>query len=684
MLQNSPNRLSKEKSPYLLQHAYNPVDWYSWSDESFKLAKRLDKPIFLSIGYSTCHWCHVMERESFENETIANLLNRAFICIKVDREERPDIDSVYMNVCQMLTGSGGWPLTIIMTPDKKPFYAATYIPPRNFGNRIGLPDLISRISELWKTKRDIIYESAESIIDKLQDNSSSDESIPINENIFHGSARILESNYDRERGGFGSSPKFPSPHNLSFLLRYSQEYNSQSSKNIAYHTLKAMREGGIYDHIGYGFHRYSTDRNWLLPHFEKMLYDQAGLLMAYTDAYQITHSLLSEQIIEEIVTYIERTMLSPDGAFYSAEDADSEGVEGKFYLWTTAEICELLNENADEIISLFNMRDNGNFNGETEYNNIFNIPHLKPNTDEIVINSLKEHELINTLYLHRKKRIHPIKDDKILTDWNGFIIAALAKAGYVLKNSRYIQLAERGIEFILNTMVQDHNQLYHRYRDGDASIHGMLDDYAYLIFALMETYFATGKIEYLDDAFAFLDTVIDKFYDAEKGGFFQTDKFAEKLIVRNKDIYDGAMPSGNSIMLLNLIRMTKIKQDAKYLEIVDNTIKCFSSTVMNYPAGYNQFLNALFGIYGKSTEILIVGNRTDNNFETLIDSLRSHYSAFSTILYLDNRRELDNRIEWTKSIEIKKGVTQVYICKNFSCKLPITEPAQLIEALKDS
>lgn len=683
MLKKIVNRLSKEKSPYLLQHANNPVDWFPWSEEAFEKSRRLNKPIFLSIGYSTCHWCHVMERESFENDTIANLLNEAFICIKVDREERPDIDSVYMNVCQMLTGSGGWPLTIIMTPEKKPFFAATYIPPRNFGNRIGMPELISRISELWNTKPELINESAESIIKKLNDNLANDDSIPINDNLFHSSLRILESNYDRERGGFGSSPKFPTPHNLTFLIRYSNEFNSIVAKEIAFHTLMSMRLGGIYDQIGFGFHRYSTDRNWLVPHFEKMLYDQAGLILAYLDAYQITKNSIYNQVIDEIVTYLKRTMISSEGGFYSAEDADSEGVEGKFYLWTASEVRELLNDKADDIITLFNMRDNGNFNGETDYNNIYNIPHLKLNTVENDIIGLNKNQLISKLYQSREKRIHPLKDDKILTDWNGFIIAALVRAGFVLNNTEYLDIAKRGLDFIINTMVYHNEELYHRFRDGDASILGMLDDFAFLIFALMETYFATGKIKFLDYAFLFSDSAIEKFYDKEKGGFFQTDKSSEKLIIRHKDIYDGAMPSGNSIMLMNLIRLTKIKQESRYVDIVEKTIQHFSSTVMQYPAGYNQFLNALFGIYGKSTEILIVGNKTDNNYEPLMDVLRNEYISFPAFLYLDDQRYLDSRIEWTKSIEIIDGITQIFICKDFTCNLPITEPEQLIKALQE-
>ncbi|MGH7890123.1 MAG: thioredoxin domain-containing protein, partial [Thermodesulfobacteriota bacterium] len=475
-----PNRLISEKSPYLLQHAHNPVDWYPWGEEAFVKAKNEDKPIFLSIGYSTCHWCHVMENESFEDEEVAKLMNDAFVSIKVDREERPDIDSIYMTVCQMLSQGGcGWPLNIIMTPDKKPFYAATYIPKENRHGRAGMLEFIPRIKEIWKTQRDNVLDSADQITSAIRQASqvsNEKKGKELDGSTFEKAYDQLAQNFDTVHGGFGRAPKFPTPHNLLFLLRCWKRTGKDKALEIVEKTLSAMRRGGIYDHVGFGFHRYSTDPEWLVPHFEKMLYDQAMLSMAYIEGYQATGNRDYEKTAREIFTYVLRDMTSPDGGFYSAEDADSEGEEGKFYLWTEDEIRKVLNkEESDLVMKVFNVEKGGNFSdeatGRKTHSNIF---HLSGSlSDAASLLNLEREQLerrIETarekLFSVREKRIHPHKDDKILTDWNGLMIAALAKGASAFDEPKYAEAAGRAVGFILSRMQKSDGELLHRYRDG--------------------------------------------------------------------------------------------------------------------------------------------------------------------------------------------------------------------------
>ncbi|HSP88797.1 MAG TPA: thioredoxin domain-containing protein, partial [Ignavibacteriaceae bacterium] len=445
-----PNRLIKEKSPYLLQHAYNPVDWFPWNNEAFNKAKETDKPVFLSIGYSTCHWCHVMEKESFEDEEIAELMNDAFVSIKVDREERPDIEAIYMSVCQMLTGSGGWPMTIVMTPEKKPFFAGTYFPKESRFGRPGIKELIPRLKELWQTKRNEIINSSEEISSAVISSSSFKEGIPLKENIFHIAFKEFEERFDDEFGGFGNAPKFPTPHNLMFLLRYWKRYNNSSALEMVEKTLTHMRMGGIYDHIGFGFSRYSTDQEWLVPHFEKMLYDQALLVLTYIEAYQVTKNDFYKDSAEEILTYVIRDMTSSEGGFYSAEDADSEGEEGKYYLWTTDEIKQILKDDTNLFLKYFNIKEEGNWIDSVHgIKSNTNITHLKKSVKdfsaETELSEKEFKEKLETarqkLFAERGKRIHPYKDDKILTDWNGLMISAFAKAAQVFNKNIYSETA---------------------------------------------------------------------------------------------------------------------------------------------------------------------------------------------------------------------------------------------------
>ena len=492
------NRLEKESSPYLLQHKNNPVDWYPWSEEAFKKAKELDIPIFLSIGYSTCHWCHVMEKESFEDEEVAKLLNDNFISIKVDKEERPEIDHIYMTVCQAMTGRGGWPLTIIMSPDKQPFFAGTYFPKRGRFGRPGMMELIPSISEAWKTKRNELIESADKIEKFLIESNKKTIGNNLNESILNDTYSVFVERYDNENGGFGTQPKFPSPQNIIFLLRYHKMTGNKTALEMAEKTLIKMRMGGIYDQLGFGFHRYSTDKEWLVPHFEKMLYDQAMLSIAYTEAYHLTKKDVYKKIAIEILTYIKRDLTDNRGGFYSAEDADSEGEEGTFYIWSLEELSFLEKNEKDLSIEYFNLEDEGNYLDEsTRKKNGKNIFHIKS------LNNISDnrYEKIRTkLFEQRKKRIHPLKDDKILTDWNGLAIAAFAKAGDVFDNEEFVLIAEKSADFISRNLKNEDGTLLKRYRNGKSGINGHLDDYAFYIWGLLELYESTFKVDYLEEA----------------------------------------------------------------------------------------------------------------------------------------------------------------------------------------
>ncbi|MGZ7095993.1 MAG: thioredoxin domain-containing protein, partial [Methanobacterium sp.] len=558
------NHLVNEKSPYLIQHMQNPVDWYPWGDEAFSKAKEENKPIFLSIGYSTCHWCHVMAHESFEDKEIGQLMNETFVSIKVDREERPDLDNIYMTVCQLMTGGGGWPLTIIMTPDKKPFFAGTYFAKKSGFGRPGLKDLILNVKELWNTKPEEVSTSADALIDalhKISDTSSGDE---LNPEVLDTCYKALSENFDDIYGGFGKAPKFPAVHNLLFLLRYWKRSGKDRSLKMVTETLDSMHNGGIYDHLGFGFHRYSVDQKWLVPHFEKMLYDQAMISAAYIEAFQATGEEEYKNTADKIFEYILRDMKSPQGGFYSAEDADSEGIEGKFYVWTKKEIIDVLGEDEGEFASkVFGVTEEGNFKEEsTGEKTGANILHLENSFEDMteIFGISKEElkkkvlEIRNKLYEHREGRIHPQKDDKILTDWNGLMISSLAKGAYVFKEDKYLKAAINAADFILNKMLMN-DRLMHRFRDGESAIEGNLDDYAFMIYGLLDLFEASFNVKYLKSALLLVDTLLDHFWDVENGGFYFTADYAEKVLVRKKEIYDSAIPSGNSIMMLNLLRL---------------------------------------------------------------------------------------------------------------------------------
>jgi len=672
-----PNRLINEKSPYLMQHAYNPVDWYPWSEEAFLKAQELDKPVFLSIGYSTCHWCHVMEKESFEDEEVAELMNDIFISIKVDREERPDIDNVYMSVCQMLTGGGGWPMTIFMTPDKKPFFAGTYFPKENRFGKPGLKIILPQIKELWNNKRDELLNVSERISSALA--SHFEKSFPLTQDIFKIAFKEFEERFDNEYGGFGTAPKFPSPHNLMFLLRYYK--TEKKALEMVEKTLSGMRAGGIYDHIGFGFCRYSTDKEWLIPHFEKMLYDQALISIAYIEAYQVTQKEIYKNTAEEILNYVLRDMRHPDGAFYSAEDADSEGIEGKFYLWTAEEIREILGEDAELIIKYFNVKDDGNFYEADSLMPGANILHLKMNIKDFALEmGVPEEQLkvrIETarkkLFEVREKRIHPFKDDKVLTDWNALMISSLAKASQVFDNDEYLYSAFKAADFILSKMINKDGKLLHLYKDNEASVFGFADDYAFTIQALLDLYEASFKIKYLKEAIKLNEDFIKHFRDDENGGFFFTPDYGEKLLVRQKEIYDGAVPSANSVAMLNLLRIGRITSESRYEDLAESINRIFSSQVSRYPAGYTQFLNALHFASG-SKEIIISGE--DDGFTKYI--FKKFLPAKIILKVSSPDDEILSIAPYLRNYLPSVKKTKVYVCENYSCQLP----AESIETLE--
>ncbi|MCT4597621.1 MAG: thioredoxin domain-containing protein [Vallitalea sp.] len=662
------NRLAKEKSPYLLQHKNNPVDWYSWGEEAFERAKKEDKPILLSIGYSTCHWCHVMEKESFEDEEVANILNKSFISIKVDREERPDIDSVYMNVCQIMTGAGGWPLNILLTPDKKPFYAGTYFPKHSRYGMIGFTELITNVSNMWNKDREKLLSKSNEIVDYMHSMNKHTEKNLLDNETINKAYNQFTNDFDSKYGGFSRAPKFPTPHNLLFLMKYYHFNKEKKALTMCLDTLKSMYKGGIYDHIGGGFSRYSTDEKWLVPHFEKMLYDNALLIIAYTDAYLITKDNLYKEIVHSIIQYIKRDMTSKEGGFYSAEDADSEGVEGKFYIWSYNEIISVLGNEQGELFNKhYGITRKGNFEG-------LNIPNLIENDLEDIVQNKELKDSLNSsiekLFNYRKDRVHPHKDDKIITSWNGLIIAALAYAGRVLENKSYIDMAINSVEFIISNLIRKDGRLYIRYREKEAKNLGILDDYAYLIWGLIELYESTFEIKYLEKAIELNSDMINLFEDKENGGFFLYGNDSEQLIIRPKESYDGAMPSGNSIAAYNLLRLSRMTGNNELNNKLNNLIDAFSHNVFNSPRYFSFLMMVLLYNTGESKDIVIVGER-NNELDNFINKINSMFSSYLTLI-LNN----DEIVKLNKELESKIAINDkptIYICENFSCKEPIND-----------
>jgi hypothetical protein len=689
------NRLVFSQSPYLLQHAGNPVDWHPWGDEAFEKSRKENKPVFLSVGYSTCHWCHVMEHESFEDAEVAALMNELFIPVKVDREERPDVDKIYMDVTQAMTGHGGWPMTVILTPDRKPFFAGTYFPKTSRFGKPGMLDLLPQLSAAWKDRRTEVEESADKISEHLAQMNRSIAGEGLDEESLHLAFNQLSSRFDDTHGGFGSAPKFPTPQNLTFLTRYGKRTGNPDALKIVETTLVKMRLGGMYDQVGFGFHRYSTDRTWLLPHFEKMLYDQALVAIAYLDAARIIDNPLLKQTAHEVFTYVLRDLTSPEGGFFSAEDADSEGVEGKFYVWSTDEVESILGtEDADLYVRVFNLKPGGNFSHEAggHGGDNDNIPHLndplpvvakKLGMDPQVLADKLEASR-QKLFDVREKRIHPFKDDKILTDWNGLMIAAFAQGSIVLEEPRYADAARRAAEFMIDQLTASNGRLHKRYRAGSAGLPAHIEDYAFASWGMLDLYEATFDVKYLKEAQRLSDILLAHFWDESQGGLFLTADDGEKLLVRAKEVYDGAIPSGNSVAAENFLRLGRMTGDTKYEEKADAVFKAFSPQVSQQPSAFNQLMNALDFAVGPSFEIVVAGTPGDANTADMLAALRKPFLPNAVFLFrssADDGKALAALAPYTATMTQREDKATAYVCENFVCNQPTTDIQKMLSHL---
>jgi len=691
---NAPSRhnaLIHEKSPYLLQHAENPVDWYPWGAKAFQKAKNEDKPVFLSIGYATCHWCHVMAHESFEDSKTAEILNEHFVSIKVDREERPDLDKIYMSVCQALTGHGGWPLSVFLTPDKIPFFAGTYFPKTSRQGLIGFPELLLKLLNLWKEDRDRLLAAGGQItehLEKISRAASTGKSLGV-ETLEKAGVQLARG-FDPQWGGFGNAPKFPSPHQLTFLLRRHRRTGEANDLKMVEKTLQSMRWGGLFDHIGYGFHRYSVDEKWFAPHFEKMLYDQALLAMAYTETHQVTGQSFYARVAREVFAYVSRDMTAPEGGFYSAEDADSEGVEGLFYLWTPRQVREVLgSETGDVFCDFFDIREGGNFEEGRS------IPHMRESLSAFSKGrSMGEKELVlllqegrEKLFLERKKRVHPLKDDKILTAWNGLMIAAFFKGYRALGDAPYLRAAEKALTFILDHMLKKDGYLMRRYREGEAAHAGYLDDYAFLTWALVEGYESTFNPHYLKTAVALTHTMLDLFWDSEKGGLFFTGRENETLITRSRDAQDGALPSGNSVAALTLLQLGRLTGETAFEEKADKLMRAFSDPMDSYPSAHTQLLQALDFMIGPAQEVVISGSRDDDNTKAMLKVIHRNFLPHQVAHLVSNDEERDRLAElapFVKEMAPVEGKATAYVCRRYACQAPVTDPREMEKALKET
>lgn len=662
------NRLINEKSPYLLQHANNPVDWWPWCPEVFQRAKAEDKPIFLSIGYSTCHWCHVMGREAFENQEVADRLSSSFYAIKVDREERPDIDGVYMEACVALTGSGGWPLSILMTPDQKPFWAGTYLPVRGRYGRPGLLDLLERTEELWRTEREALLEAGNAVAERL----SQGEDIPALEpegTVLRRGAEQLRRGFDRINGGFGTAPKFPTPHNLLFLLEYARLEERVEELDMAELTLTQMARGGIFDQIGGGFCRYSTDQQWLVPHFEKMLYDNALLAFTYLKAYAQTGKRFYRTVARRTLDYVLEELRLPGGGFACGQDADSGGEEGKFYLFTPREVAQTLAVGeADPLCTWLDITEAGNFEGKS-------VPNLLKN-DSYAAPSEELASQLRTLWRYRRGRMPLHRDDKVLTGWNGLMIAALARGHRVLGEDSYLRAAETARIFLKTRLTTPEGQLLRRWRDREAALAGQLEDYAFYLWGLLELYAANFSARILREAVALADRMIADFWDEEKGGFFDTAHGAERLIARAKNVYDGAIPSGNAVAALVLTRLGKLTGRQNYREIAQRQMAFLMGNLWEYPAGHCFGLLALMEELYPSRELVCTAAQWPGK------ALHSLAEEVHTLVKTpENQRALDKLAPFTAHYPIPEEGEAFYLCQDGTCTAPVYDRETLARRL---
>ena len=697
------NRLIHEKSPYLLQHAHNPVDWYAWGPEAFDKARKEDKPIFLSIGYSTCHWCHVMERESFENEAIAAILNMNFVPIKVDREERPDVDRIYMAYVQSTTGGGGWPMSVWLTPDLRPFVGGTYFPPENRYGRAGFPTLLDRIAQAWHADREKIVESSHEVLEHLQKAAEVTPSGGLDAGALESGFFQFRRSFDSKLGGFGQAPKFPRPVTHNFLLRYYARTHQEEARDMVAATLRAMARGGMNDQLGGGFHRYSVDERWFVPHFEKMLYDQAQLAISYLEAYQITHDGFFASVARRIFDYVLRDMTDKDGGFYSAEDADSvidpskpnEKGEGAFYVWTAEEIARVAGEPAAAWFSYrYGAQPHGNVENDphSEFTgkNILFDAHTVEETAQHFSKPVEEVKdaiasAVEKLLAARSKRVRPHLDDKVLTAWNGLMISAFAKGGAILAEPRYSAAAARAAEFILSRMHDTKTGvLLRRYRQQDAAITGFLDDYALFTQALLDFYETQFDVRYLQIAVQLTEKQSELFEDKEHGGFFSTAKGDTSLIVRMKEDYDGAEPSGNSVATLNLLRLAQMTGRSDFHDSANKTLRAFASRLMGMPSAVPQMLVAYEFSVSKPKQIILVGEGSTAETREMLSILHARFLPDRIVMLVDNAasKTLATYLPVVETMTRIHGKTTAYVCENYACKLPTADPAKFGELLR--
>jgi uncharacterized protein len=702
--EKKPNRLINEKSPYLLHHAFNPVDWFPWGEEAFIKARKEDKPVFLSIGYSSCYWCHVMEREVFENRSIADLMNLMVVSVKVDREERPDIDRVYMMALQSMTGNGGWPMSIFMTPDRKPFFAATYIPQDNRSGRLGFKELLHSIHRTWITKRSSVLDFSIKIHNQLIESSVPPSlDVPITEQMLTDCFKQFENSFDNTYGGFGNAPKFPRPSILNFLFRYYHRTGNCTARDMALTTLQKMAEGGIYDQLGGGFHRYSTDERWHIPHFEKMLYDQAVLVLSYLEAFQISRDPLFAQVAREVLTYVEHVQKSPEGGFYSAEDAESavsflhpdEKKEGAFYLWRKDAIDRVLNAKEAKILEfIYGIEEHGNISSELGQEffkeNILKLTHSLEETAYMFHENI-ENILVcfenakQKIFNERNKRPRPLLDDKILLSWNGLMISAFARASHVLGNKPYVDEASNAARFLLSTLMDgETGRLLRRYRDRESKFEAHLSDYAFFIQGLLDLYEATVETEWLQTAIRLTEEQNRLFYDTEKGGFFDNSGTDPTILFRTKDPWDHAEPSGNSIAILNLQRLSHMVGNSRFHDLALKSMKSFGNFIEDIPQALPQYLVAVDFNLSQPLHIVMTGEKKHPVLRDMLREIHSRFLPNKIIVHLDDAQFQDaasRHIAFLKTLDNKNTQPCVYICDNYTCELPATDTRTLARIL---
>jgi uncharacterized protein YyaL (SSP411 family) len=673
------NHLINETSPYLLQHAHNPVDWFPWCEAALEQARRENKPILLSIGYSACHWCHVMEHESFEDEDIARLMNENFVNIKVDREERPDLDQIYMNAVQMMTHHGGWPMTVFLTPEGVPFYGGTYFPPEDRHNMPGFPRVLISVAEAYRERPGDVTQTAVSILGQLQRLSSANESKELlTTDLLESAYRGIVRNYDSVNGGFGSAPKFPPAMTLEFLLRIYHRTGNKDALKIVSRSCQKMAEGGIYDQLGGGFHRYSTDAQWLVPHFEKMLYDNALLSRLYLHYYQLTHDESARRVAEGILDYVVREMTDARGGFYSTQDADSEGHEGKFFVWTAAEISQILGARQAALFSAYyNVTEAGNFEGKNILNVTRTLEEVAQAENETIEHVSKElAHARQKLFGVRATRVKPGRDEKVLTAWNGLMLASFAEAGAILNREDYAAVARRNARFVLDNLRRG-GLLLRTYKDEQAKLNAYLEDYAFYVEGLLTLYETTGELIWFEEAIVLVNRMIEEFYDDVDGGFFYTGKSHEALIVRSKDYFDNATPSGNSVAAEVLLRLGLLTDNADYSRRATTILRQLAESGRSYPAGFGRALCALDFYLGTPKEIVIIGDRSYQT-ESLMKEVWKQYLPNKVIAHASTGESgASSAIPLVQNRPLVNNIPTAYVCENHVCREPVTDPQRL-------